>query len=68
MLLPLPDGPMIAAASPGASDNDTSDSTASGPRGVGYSLLRWETFEHAVTGPAAGRRVRSACGEREHRS
>src|SRR5215213_4672801 len=34
---------MIAAASPGASENDTSDSTASGPRGVGYSLLRCVT-------------------------
>ena len=34
-LLPLPDGPVIAAACPGASENDTSASTVSGPRGVG---------------------------------
>ncbi len=34
---------MIAAASPGASENDTSDSTVNGPRGVGYCLLRLET-------------------------
>jgi hypothetical protein len=34
-LLPLPDGPVMAAASPAASDSDTSDSTVSGPRGVG---------------------------------
>jgi hypothetical protein len=32
-LLPLPDGPMIAAASPGSSENDTSDRTASAPAG-----------------------------------
>ena len=41
--LAAPDGPMMAAASPGASENDTSDSTVSGPRGVGYCLVRFET-------------------------
>jgi hypothetical protein len=43
VLLPLPDGPVIAAASPGARENVTSDNTRSGPRGVGYSLLTLET-------------------------
>ena len=42
-LLPLPDGPVIAAASPGAIENDTSDSTVSGPRGVSYCLLTFST-------------------------
>src|SRR5438552_2220098 len=46
--MPLPDGPMIAAASPGDSENDTSDSTASGPRAVGYSLLRLVTCSKTV--------------------
>ena len=46
--MPLPDGPMIAAASPGLSDSDTSDNTASGPRGVGYSFVTPETFSKPV--------------------
>ena len=33
VLLPLPDGPIIAAASPGANDSDTSDNTAISPCG-----------------------------------
>ena len=48
MLLPLPDGPMIAAASPGASESDTSDSTVSGPRGVGYSLLTFGDLQQCT--------------------
>src|SRR2546428_11296950 len=39
---------MIAAASPGDSENDTSDSTANGPRAVGYSLLRLVTCSKTV--------------------
>src|SRR5690348_5912351 len=46
-LLPLPDGPVIAAASPGESVKLTSDSTVSGPRGVGYCLLTPETLSTA---------------------
>ena len=46
-LLPLPDGPVIAAASPGESVKLTSDSTVSGPRGVGYCLPTPETFNTA---------------------
>src|SRR5262245_30648561 len=34
---------MIAAASPGSSDSDTSDNTVSGPRGVGYGLEKLVT-------------------------
>src|SRR3954454_12047383 len=37
-LLPLPDGPITAAASPGERSNDTCDSTRSGPRAVWYSF------------------------------
>ena len=33
-LLPLPDGPVTTAASPGVSANVTSESTTRGPRGV----------------------------------
>src|SRR5260370_407751 len=47
-LLPLPDGPMIAAASPGVSENVTPDSTGSGARGVGYSLMRSVTCSKTV--------------------
>src|SRR3989442_8802608 len=46
---------MIAAASPGDSENDTSDSTANGPRAVGYSLLRLVTCSKTVP---RGRRPR----------
>src|SRR5262245_9165362 len=46
---------MIAAASPGSSENDTSDRTASAPAGPGYSLLRCETFSmRCESGGAAG--------------
>ena len=38
VLLPLPDGPMIAAASPGANVSETSDSTDTSPCGDGYDL------------------------------
>src|SRR6185503_8262769 len=37
------DGPVMAAASPGASENVTFDNTASGPRGVGYCLPTFDT-------------------------
>src|SRR5258708_13642283 len=47
-LLPLPDGPMMAAASPGVSENVTPDSTGSGARAVGYSLLRSVTCSKTV--------------------
>src|SRR5882762_4897888 len=47
-LLPLPDGPMMAAASPGDSENDTPESTASGPRAVAYSLLRSVTCSKTI--------------------
>src|SRR2546428_6951223 len=47
-LLPLPDGPMMAAASPGASENDTAESTASGPRAVAYALLRSVTCSKTI--------------------
>src|SRR5687768_17984519 len=43
-LLPLPDGPVMAAASPGANAKVTSDRTVSGPRGVGYDLPTLETL------------------------
>src|SRR6185295_184669 len=46
-LLPLPEGPVIAAASPGESVKLTPDSTVSGPRGVGYCLPTPETFNTA---------------------
>src|SRR5438094_52902 len=39
-LLPLPDGPITAAASPGASVNETPARTVNGPRAVGYALVR----------------------------
>src|SRR5262249_13110487 len=48
-------GPMIEAASPGASVKVTSESTGMGPRGVMYSLLRFET---SSTDDSAARRVR----------
>src|SRR6185503_6167018 len=46
-LLPLPEGPVIAAASAGDSGKVTSDSTVNGPRGVGYCLLTPETLSTA---------------------
>src|SRR2546425_12104953 len=55
-LLPLPDGPMMAAASPGDSENDTPESTASGPRAVAYSLLRSVTCSKTI--PRGRRRPR----------
>jgi hypothetical protein len=45
-LLPLPEGPVIAAASPGDNEKDTPARTVNGPRGVGYDL---ETLETAST-------------------
>ena len=42
VLLPTPDGPMMAAASPRFMESDTPASTVSGPRGVGYSLVTSE--------------------------
>ena len=39
VLLPVPDGPMIAAASPGARERFTSDRIVSGPRGVSYRFV-----------------------------
>src|SRR4051812_40300260 len=42
-LFPAPEGPMMAAAAPGARENETSDRTVSGPRGVGYDFVRPET-------------------------
>jgi hypothetical protein len=39
-LFPLPDGPVMAAVASFERQRDQ-QSTASGPRGVGYSLLRW---------------------------
>ena len=38
VLLPLPEGPVMAAASPGTSDIETSESTATSPSGDGYDL------------------------------
>ena len=42
-LLPLPEGPVITAASPGFNENETSEITVMGPRGVGYCLLTFAT-------------------------
>src|SRR5882757_10340435 len=42
VLLPTPEGPMIAAASPRFMESDTPPSTVSGPRGVAYSLVTSE--------------------------
>src|SRR5262245_11147370 len=49
-LLPLPDGPVIAAASPGASENVTFDSTVSVPCGAGYCLLTPATLSTTCSG------------------
>src|SRR6185436_18075511 len=38
VLLPLPDGPMIATASPRSSDSEMPERTVSAPRGVGYDF------------------------------
>src|SRR5262245_3722793 len=66
-LLPLPDGPVIAAASPFAIENVTSVSTSSDPRGVEYDLQTRSTtkvepaaFMVTPWPPAVGR-------ERAHR-
>ena len=42
-LLPLPEGPVMAAASPGFSENETSEITVSGPRGVAYCFVTFAT-------------------------
>lgn len=42
--MPLPDGPVMATASPGPSAKLTSDRTVNGPRGVGYDLPTLETW------------------------
>ena len=52
-LFPLPDGPMMAAALAGASENAMSERTVSGPRGVGRSLVTRETSN---TGYSSGHR------------
>ena len=45
-LLPLPDGPVMAAASPGFSAKVASERTVSGPRGVAYCLLTLRNLQH----------------------
>src|SRR4051794_9834736 len=43
VLLPEPEGPMIAAESPRFSEKFTPERIARGPRGVAYSLVMFET-------------------------
>src|SRR5215813_1063780 len=43
VLLPLPEGPIIATASSREIVSEISESTDSAPRGVGYSLERFRT-------------------------
>src|SRR5687768_14731422 len=51
VLLPLPEGPMIATASPGASDKSTPSSTGTGPAAVSYCF---ETFSALSNGSPLG--------------
>src|SRR5678815_704998 len=79
-LFPLPEGPVMAAASPGDNVKLTSDNTVSGPRGVGYCLLTSETFNTVDLRARDGLRLRtprvagspmrqsySECGRRRRR-
>ena len=48
MLLPEPDGPIIATASPRFRERLTSCNTESDPLRVGYSLATWNAFSDMV--------------------
>src|SRR5262245_52848028 len=52
VLLPEPEGPRMAAASPGVMARSTSRNTTRSPDRVGYDLPRWETV--SVTGMSPG--------------